>query len=125
MRALHNLFNSRGTHTTVCQLWTKLLSMLCVLGAIRVAYTSLPHMANIHIRGTDNNQTLTIPIVRFKNYYQGSGKAVVLNQSSCTSCCPVRTFAEWKRRTASLCHRRQDCPLFVDTPCLPFKIKIN
>jgi len=85
--------------------------MLCVLGALRVASTTLPKFDQVTIVTTANHRALSVPIVGYKNNLYGDGKQVSLHKSSNKLCCPVQTFEAWKRRTRSLRRGVRNCPL--------------
>jgi len=109
--ALRNLFLKWGSSLSIQQLRTKLLAMLCVLGALRVASTTLPKFDQVPIITTANNCTLSVLIVSYKNDLYGDGKQVSLHKSSNKLCCPVQTFEAWKKRTRSLRRGVRNCPL--------------
>jgi len=85
--------------------------MLCVLGALRVASTTLPKFDQVTIITTANNCMLCVPIVVYKNDLYGDSKQVSLHKSSNKLCCPVQTFEAWKRHTRSLRRGVRNCPL--------------
>jgi len=74
---------------SIQQLRTKLLAMLCVLGALRVASTTLPKFDQVTIITTANHCALSVPIVGYKNDLYGDSKQVSLHESSNELCCPV------------------------------------
>jgi len=92
-------------------LCTKLLAMLCVLGAVRIASTTLPKFDQVTIITTANHHALSVPIVGYKNNLYGNGKHVSLHKSSNKLCCPVQTFEAWKKCTCSLPCGVRNCPL--------------
>jgi len=108
---LHNLFLKWGSSLSIQQLRTKLLAMLCVLGALRVASTTLPKFDQVTIITTADNRALSVLIVSYKNDLYGEGKQVSLHKSSNELCCPVRTFEAWKKCTCSLHRGVHNCPL--------------
>jgi len=87
--ALRNLFLKWGSLLSIQQLRTKLLVMLCVLGALRVASTILPKFNQVTIITTANHHVLSVPIVSYKNNLYGDGNHVTLHKSSNKLCCPV------------------------------------
>jgi len=109
--ALCDLFLKWGSSLSIQQLCTKLLAMLCVLGALRVANTTLPKFDQVTIITTANHQALSVLIVSYKNDLYGNGKHVSLHKSSNELCCPVQTFEAWKKRTHSLRRGMRNCPL--------------
>jgi len=109
--ALHDLFLKWGSSLSIQQLCTKLLAMLCVLSALRVASTTLPKFDQVTIITTANHCALSVPIVGYKNDLYGDGKQVSLHKSSNKLCCPIQTFEAWKRLTHSLGRGVRNCPL--------------
>jgi len=109
--ALCNLFLKWGSSLSIQQLHTKILAMLCVLGALRVASTTLPKFDQVTIVTTANHRALSVLIVGYKNDLYGDGKQVSLHKSSNKLCCPVQTFEAWKRHTRSLRSGVRNCPL--------------
>jgi hypothetical protein len=109
--ALRNLFLKWGASLSLQQLRAKLLAMLCVLGALRVASTVLPKFDQVTIVTAAGHRALSVPIVGYKNDLYGDGKHVTLHESSNELCCPVRTFEAWKKRTRSLRRSVRNCPL--------------
>jgi len=87
--ALHDLFLKWGSSLSIQQLCTKLLAMLCVLGTLRVASTTLPKFDQVTITTTANHCALSVPIVGYKNNLYGDSKHVSLHESSNELCCPV------------------------------------
>jgi len=116
--ALRNLFLKWGSSLSIQQLCTKLLAMLCMLGALCVASTTLPKFDQVTIITTADNCTLSVPIVGYKNELYGDGKQVSLHKSSNKLCCPVQTFEAWKKCTCSLRRGVRNCPLLfsLQTP---------
>jgi len=108
---LCNLFLKWGSSLSIQQLRTKLLAMLCMLGALRIASTTLPKFDQVTIITTANNHMLSVPIVGYKNDLYGNSKQVFLHKSSNKLCCPVQTFEAWKKCTHSLHHGVRNCPL--------------
>jgi len=100
--ALHDLFLKWGSSLSIQQLCTKLLAMLCVLGTLRVASTTLPKFDQVTIITTADHFALSVPIVSYKNNLYADGKQVSLHKSSNELCCPVQTFEPWKKCTRSL-----------------------
>jgi len=80
--ALHNLFLKWGSSLSIQQLRTKLLAMLCVLGTLQVASTTLPKFDQVTIITTANHCVLSVPLVGYKNDLYGNGKHVSLHKSS-------------------------------------------
>jgi len=109
--ALHNLFLKWGSLLSIQQLHTKLLAMLCVLDALRIASTILPKFNQVTIITTANHCALSVPIVGYKNDLYSNGKHVSLHKRSNKLCCPVQTFEAWKKCTRSLRHGVHNCPL--------------
>jgi len=109
--ALRNLFLKWGSSLSIQQLRTKLLAMLCMLGALRVASTTLPKFDQVTIITTANNCALSVPIVGYKNNLYRDSKQVSLHKNSNKLCCPVQTFEAWKKCTCSLRHGMRNCPL--------------
>jgi len=87
--ALHNLFLKWGSSLSIQQLRTKLLAMLCVLGALCVASTTLPKFDQVTIISTADNRALSVLIVGYKNNLYSDSKQVFLHKSSNELCCPV------------------------------------
>jgi hypothetical protein len=96
VRALRDLFLKWGDRLSLWQLRSKLLTMLCILGVLRVASTVLPGLKDANVETVDRLKFLKIQIIGHKNN-NGDGKTVTLHQSSNDLCCPVQTFKEWKR----------------------------
>jgi len=109
--ALHNLFLKWGSLLSIQQLHTKLLAMLCVLGALHIASTILPKFNQVTIITTANHCALSVPIVGYKNNLYSDGKHMTLHESSNELCCPVWTFEAWKKCTHSLRHGMHNCLL--------------
>jgi len=108
---LHDLFIKWGASLSLQQLCTKLLAMLCVLGALHVASTILPKFDQVAIITAANHHALSVPIVSYKNGLYGDSKHVTLHKSSNKLCCPVQTFEAWKIPTHSLRCGVRNCPL--------------
>jgi len=108
---LHDLFLKWGSSLSIQQLCTKLLTMLCVLGTLRIASTTLPKFDQVTIITTANYRALSVPIVSYKNNLYGNGKHVSLHKSSNKLCSPVQTFESWKKCTCSLRHGVHNCLL--------------
>jgi len=109
--ALRNLFLKWGASLSLQQLLTKLLAMLCVLGALHLASMILPKFDQVTIITAANHHALSVPIVGYKNNLYGNSKHVTLHKSSNKLCCPVQTFKAWKICTHSLHHGVHNCPL--------------
>jgi len=108
---LCDLFLKWGSLLSIQQLRTKLLSMLCVLGTLHVASTTLPKFDQVTIITTADHHMLSVLIVGYKNNLYGNGKHVSLHESSNKLCCPVQTFEAWKKWTRSLRRGVCNCPL--------------
>jgi len=109
--ALHNLFLKWSASLSLQQLRTKLLAMLCVLGALHIASTILPKFDQVTIVTAANHHALSVLIVGYKNDLYSDGKHMTLHKSSNKLCCPVRTFQALKKRTRSMHHGVSNCPL--------------
>jgi hypothetical protein len=107
--AIKVLFHKWGYQPTKHQLRAKLLALLCLLGAFCISVTVLLFFDTVSCASSEN--TLVVPVVGYKNNWFGKGNTVTIHQSLDKHCCPVATFQDWKRRTASIRASTQDCHL--------------
>jgi len=87
--------------------------MLCVLGTLRVASTTLPKFDQVTIVTAANHCAPSVPIIGYKNDLYGDGKHVTLHKGSNELSCPIRTFEAWKKCT----RRLRNCPLLFSLQC--------
>ncbi len=60
VRALCDLFLKWGNHLSLWQLCSKLLAMLCVLGMLHMATTTLPGLKDMNIKTINRMKSLKI-----------------------------------------------------------------
>jgi hypothetical protein len=114
---LVDLFHCWGTNTNISQTRSKLLTLLCTLGALQVSVAVLPHFDNISIITMGDHCCLVIPVIRYKNDTFGKGNTVHLFVCSKPTLCPITTWEHWVRLSTSIQHHlREPRIVFKLTP---------
>jgi len=93
---LAKLFIAWGDKLSLNCLHAKLITLLCMLGALHMSAVILLHFTDTHTNHVDSINSLIIPVIRYKNDKYGEGNTITIFQCSNPCLCPVMTFKEWR-----------------------------
>ncbi len=99
---LAELFITWGDKLSLNRLCMKLITLLCVLSALRMSAVILLHFTDTHMNCVDSVDSLIILVVGYKNNKYGEGNTITIFQCLNPRLCLVVTFKEWRRWTMHL-----------------------